>query len=219
MGNIQQQIGFAPLLILDGGHGITTPERRTPPLDDGTVVQEYEFNKGVVALADMYARNAGFRTFLTSPTEEDTPLAVRTARANQAYNDYRAELQRQGINTQGLDPAIFISVHYNTLGTEFQNRANGVETFYFPGSVKGQRLAELLRISLLQGTPQVDRGTKPANYYVLRRTQMPAALIEAGFMDYKPEAELMASQAFREEVAREIVAAALQYYGFNQELG
>ncbi|WP_069998271.1 N-acetylmuramoyl-L-alanine amidase family protein [Cellulosilyticum sp. I15G10I2] len=216
--DVRESLGFTPLLILDGGHGITTPERRTPPLPDGRVIQEYEFNKAVVALADLYARQLGFATYITSPDETDTPLAERVERANRAYQDHRAELQRQGIDTTNLDIATFVSVHYNILGTEYQTRAQGVETFYYPTSTRGQRLARNLQAALLRGTPQVDRGAKPANFYVLRRTQMPAALIEPGFMDYAPEAILMGDPAFRDEVAREVVEGVLQYYGITYRI-
>ncbi len=216
--NVREELGFTPLLILDGGHGITTPERRTPPLPDGRVIQEYEFNKAVAALVDLYARQLGFETFITSPDETDTSLPERVARANTAYQQHRLRLQREGIDTTNLDIATFVSIHYNILGTEFQTRAQGVETFYFPTSVRGQRLARSLQEALLRGTPQVDRGAKPANFYVLRRTQMPAALIEPGFMDFLPEAILMGDPAFRDEVAREVVEGVLQYYGINYRI-
>lgn len=216
--NFNERLGFVPLLILDGGHGITTPERRTPPLADGRIIQEYEFNKAVVALADLYARQLGFETYITSPDETDTPLAERVQRANNAYAEYRARLERQGINTAGRDIATFVSVHYNTLGTVYQNRASGIETFYYPTSVRGRRLAENLLEALSRGTPQVIRGVKPGNFYVLRRTQMPASLIEPGFMDYRPEAELMGSDAFRQEVAKELVEGVLAYYGIDYRI-
>jgi N-acetylmuramoyl-L-alanine amidase len=218
MVDLRQMLGFVPLLILDGGHGITTPERRTPPLADGRIIQEYEFNKAVAALADLYARQIGFETFIVSPDETDTPLPERAEAANRAYNTYKEQLEREGINTSGKDIGAFVSIHYNTLGTEYQSRASGIETFYYRTSAKGQRLAKSLQEALLRGTKQRDRGAKPANLYVLRRTQMPAALIEPGFMDYRPEAELMGSQSYREEVAKEIVEGVLQYYGINHRI-
>lgn len=216
--DLRQMLGFIPLLILDGGHGITTPERRTPPLTDGRVIQEYEFNKAVVALADLYARQVGFETFLTSPDETDTALAERTESANRAYEAYKAQLEREGIDSLGKDIATFISVHYNTLGTVYQTRKNGIETFYYRTSAKGQKLAISLLEALLRGTKQKNRGANPANLYVLRKTKMPASLIESGFMDYRPEAELMGSESYREEVAQELIEGVLKYYGINYKI-
>lgn len=217
--NVRDVLGFTPLLILDGGHGITTPERRTPPLPDGRVIQEYEFNKAVVALADLYARQLGFATFITSPDETDTPLPERVELANAAYQQHLRQLQSEGINTDNIDAATFVSVHYNTLGTEYQTRARGVETFYYPTSTRGQRLAVNLLEALLRGTQQVNRGAKPANFYVLRRTQMPASLIEPGFMDYFTEAVLMGDPEFRDETARELVEGVMAYYGIDYRIG
>lgn len=216
--DVKEILGFAPLLILDGGHGITTPERRTPPLGDGRVIQEYEFNKTVAALAELYASQLGFETYLTSPDETDTPLPERTEAANRVYREYRDQLQREGVDLSGKDIATFVSIHYNTLGSEYQTRASGVETFYYPTSSKGQRLATNLLDALLRGTSQRNRGVKSGNLYVLRTTEMPAALIEPGFMDYRPEAELMGNDAYREEVAKEIVEGVLQYYGIKHRI-
>ena len=206
-------LGFVPLLIIDGGHGVTTPQKRTPVMPDGTVIQEYEFNKPTAELTAQDAERLGFKTLLTSPTEVDTPLSVRTSIANTAYFDYIRQLNAQGIDTQGKDVAVFVSIHYNVLGLEFQVRANGIETFYYPGSVKGPQLAQDVLTRLIQFTGLVDRGAKPANFYVLRTTMMPATLVEAGFMDYLPEAQLMLDVGYQTRVARAIVAGVCDFYG------
>lgn len=206
-------LGFVPLLIIDGGHGETTPLKRTPPLPDGTVVQEYEFNKPTAALTALDAQRLGFETFLTSPDAYDTPLSVRTSLANTAYIDYTRQLNAQGIDTSNKNVSVFVSIHYNVLGTEFQVRANGIETFYYTGSVKGQQLAQNVLDRLITSTGLVNRGAKPANFYVLRHTLMPATLAECGFMDYLPEAQLMLDVAYQATVAQAIVAGVCDFYG------
>ncbi len=206
-------LGFVPLLIIDGGHGETTPEKRTPPLPDGTVVQEYEFNKATARRTAQEAERLGFQTFLTSPGPEDTPLSVRTSRANTAYLDYMRQLSAQGITVSGMNVSVFVSIHYNALGTEFQTRANGIETFYYTGSSKGQILAQNVLDRLISFTGLVSRGAKPANFYVLRYTLMPATLAECGFMDYLPEAQLMLDVGYQTTVAKAIVAGVCDFYG------
>ena len=206
-------LGFVPLLIIDGGHGETTPQKRTPPLPDGTVVQEYEFNKPTALLTALDAKRLGFETFLTSPDAYDTPLSVRTSLANTAYINYTRQLNAQGIDTSNKNVSVFVSIHYNALGTEFQVRANGIETFYYTGSVKGQILAQNVLDRLIASTGLVNRGAKPANFYVLRHTLMPSTLAECGFMDYLPEAQLMLDVAYQATVAQAIVAGVCDFYG------
>ena len=211
-------LGFTPLLIIDGGHGITTPQKRTPPLPDGTVIQEYQFNKPTAALAAADAQRLGFETFLTSPGPYDTPLSVRTSLANTAYLDYTRQLNAQGIDTSDKIVSVFVSIHYNVLGTVFQVRANGIETFYYTGSVNGQQLAQDVLERLIASTGLVNRGAKPANFYVLRHTLMPATLAECGFMDYLPEAQLMLNLDHQTNVAQAIVAGVCDFYGVPYEL-
>ncbi len=206
-------LGFVPLLIVDGGHGVTTPQKRTPPLPDGTVIQEYQFNKPTAAFTVQDAERLGFETLLTSPGDYDTPLSVRTSIANTAYLDYIRQLNSQGIDTSNKSVAVFVSIHYNVLGFEFQVRANGIETFYYPGSTLGQQLAQDVLNRLIISTGLVDRGAKPANFYVLRNTMMPATLVEAGFMDYLPEAMLMLNVEYQQKVAQAIVAGVCDFYG------
>lgn len=206
-------LGFVPLLIIDGGHGASTPEKRTPPLPDGTVVQEYEFNKPTAEFTAQEAERLGFKTLLTSPGDFDTPLSVRVSVANTAYLEYIRQLNLQGVDTSNINAAVFVSIHYNVLGFEFQVRANGIETFYYTGSVKGQQLSQNVLDRLISFTGLVDRGSKPANFYVLRYTMMPATLVEAGFMDYLPEALLMLDEGYQRTVASAIVAGVCDFYG------
>ncbi|HHX63112.1 MAG TPA: N-acetylmuramoyl-L-alanine amidase [Epulopiscium sp.] len=206
-------LGFVPLFIIDGGHGATTPQKRTPQLPDGTVIQEYQFNKPTAAFTAQDAERLGFKTLLTSPDDYDTPLSIRTSTANMAYLEYIRQLNAQGIDTSNKNVAVFVSIHYNVLGTEFQVRANGIETFYYTGSVIGQTLAQNVLDRLIESTGLVNRGAKPANFYVLRHTMMPATLAECGFMDYLPEALLMLNVEYQKTVAQAIVAGVCDFYG------
>ncbi len=210
-------LGFVPLIIVDAGHGITTPQKRTPMLPDGTVIQEYQFNKPTAALTVQDAERLGFKTLQTSPGDYDTPLSVRTSIANMGYLDYIRVLNAQGIDTSDKNVAVFVSIHYNVLGFEFQVRANGIETFYYTGSVLGQELAQYVLDRLIMSTGLVDRGAKPANFYVLRHTMMPSTLVEAGFMDYLPEALLMLDVNYQQTVAQAIVQGVCDFYGIEYQ--
>lgn len=210
-------LGFVPMIIVDAGHGSTTPNKRTPPFPDGTVIQEYQFNKPTAAFTVADAQRLGFKTLETSPGDYDTPLSVRTSIANTGYLDYIRQLNAQGIDTADINAAVFVSIHYNVLGFEFQVRSNGIETFYYTGSTIGQILAQNVLDRLIQSTGLVDRGAKPANFYVLRHTMMPATLAECGFMDYLPEAKLMLDETYQKTVAQAIVTGICDFYGLPYE--
>lgn len=150
------------LICLDDGHGMNTLGKRTPPIPKlgGRVILENEFNREVVKFLDVELKRCGFRTLLAAPGDLDIPLIERTNRANRAKAD------------------LFISCHYNVGGGE------GIETYHFPGSTKGKRAAQIIHRHLLaSGVKRKDRGVKSADFFVLRKTTMPAVLIEFGFMD------------------------------------
>ncbi|MDF2950772.1 MAG: hypothetical protein K0S18_355 [Anaerocolumna sp.] len=182
------------LIALDDGHGMETAGKRSPKLSDGTVMRENEFNKTVISKLDIILKRCGFDTLLTAPTDADTPLSQRTALAN------------------SKKATILISVHANALDGSFDgSNPRGVETYYYPGSAKGKKLAETVHKYLIQGTKQIDRGVKAQNLHMIRETDMPAILVEAGFMDSPEEIKLLLNDDFRNEVAEEIAKGICEY--------
>lgn len=217
--NFKEILGFAPLLILDDGHGEETAGKRTPAFPDGTVIRENHFNKPVVNLIEQEAKRLGFNTLQVAPEDKDIPLATRSSRANEAYNKLKAELKAKGINIDNKVIAVFVSIHFNAhLGT-WESKAEGVETHHYPNSSSGKKLAENIQKYLKKGTPQIDRGVRASNFHVLRETLMPAALVEGGFMDNKREASLMLNKDFQNEVATEVLMGVCDFYGVKYTEG
>jgi len=183
---------MAKLVCIDPGHGANTPGKRTPVISElGRSIKEYEFNKPVAYYLMQELERCGFKTMLATLNDNDTPLSTRTNRANAAKAD------------------IYVSIHYNA------GAGSGVETYHYPGSTNGKKLAQCIHEFVVQGTPQKNRGVKSANFHVLRETKMPAALIEFGFMDDPglKEARLMLNKAFQQECAQETAKGICKYFG------
>ena len=70
------------LWILDNGHGVETPGKRSPMLMDGRQFREYLFNREVVNKMISMLGESGYQTHQLVPEEEDIPLSERVARAN-----------------------------------------------------------------------------------------------------------------------------------------
>ena len=72
----------------------------------------------------------------------------------------------------------FYSIHGNSF-TRITVR--GIETFSFPGSTPGRRLASDTHDAILKDKSlyAANRGLKTANFAVLRLTNMPSALVES----------------------------------------
>lgn len=195
------------LIALDDGHGMTTAGKRTPTgirsSETGkNFMHENEFNRAVKRYLDKHLKASGFKTLLVAPTDADTPLATRVKRANDAKAD------------------LYISIHANA-NTGKWGTWGGTETYTMP-SGQGLVIGRIIHKHLMKGTPMRDRGVKNGSHlYVIKNTRMPAVLIEAGFMDNKREAELLLSDSFRRECAREIAMGICEAYGvkFKDGLG
>jgi len=97
----------------------------------------------------------------------------------------------------------FISFHRNA----FSKKAHGVETFtYSHSSKKANELATKVQNNLVK-LGFTDRGTKEANFHVLRETKSPAILIEMGFIDNVVDNKLFDSK--RNEIVKAITQAIL----------
>jgi N-acetylmuramoyl-L-alanine amidase len=101
-----------------------------------------------------------------------------------------------------------VSIHANAISMSRPD-VNGVETYYASGT--GRRLAAAIQASMLAATGMNDRGVKQARFFVLRRTSMPAALVEVGFVTGAADAPLLADSAWRETAANAIARGILQY--------
>jgi len=54
----------------------------------------------------------------------------------------------------------------------------GIETWYYLAEKK----AQIFQNNLIKYTKTKSRGIKKGNFYVLRKTKMPAVLVEIGFL-------------------------------------
>jgi N-acetylmuramoyl-L-alanine amidase len=134
----------------------------------------------------------GVSVSLTRTSEVDVDLPPRVALAN------------------SIGAHVFVSLHANALSMARPD-VNGVETFYFEGG-SSRRLATIIQERLMAispGTP--DRGARPGRFYVIRRTTMPSALAEMGFVTGEVDAPRLADPNFRRRLAQAVATAILEY--------
>lgn len=102
---------------------------------------------------------------------------------------------------------LFVSIHANAISLNRPD-VNGVETYYY---ANGRGLAAAIQNSLLQSTGMRNRGVKRGRFYVIRRTSMPAALVEVGFVTGAEDAPRLATPEFRSRIAQAIARGILLY--------
>jgi N-acetylmuramoyl-L-alanine amidase len=137
-------------------------------------------------------QRSGVQVLLTRTSEVDVDLPPRVSLANRS----RANA--------------FVSLHANALSMSRPD-VNGIETFYYRGG-SSYRLAASIQNRLMSvnpGTP--NRGAKPGRFYVIRRTVMPAALAEMGFVTGRIDAPRLANPSHRRRLAQAVAAGILDF--------
>jgi N-acetylmuramoyl-L-alanine amidase len=146
-------------IVLDPGHGVNTPGKRSGVIARyGRVVKEYEANKLYAGYLKEELERQG-HTIVWTGGDHDPSLSTRVNEANASKAD------------------IFISCHWNAGG------GTGTETYVYQRGGKAEKLAKEVHSRLISAMGFADRGVKTANFYVIKYTNMPAILIEYGFMD------------------------------------
>lgn len=101
----------------------------------------------------------------------------------------------------------FISIHANVAARESQR---GTEVFYSGKSATGKVLAECIHIELKKVSPPPVKA-QPGNFFVLRRSPVPAVLVEVGYLTNAHDRALLAQPEHRHKLAGAIAQGVSTY--------
>lgn len=197
-------------LIIDNGHGVNTPGKRSPIDKLGRQILEYKYARELAGKIEEAVSVKGLKCVLLVPEEMDIPLTTRCKRANEIYS---------------RDPdSVLISIHLNAAGNGCWTNARGWEAYTSPGNTKSDRLATLLykeaeslkanncttsiRMDYSDGDPD-----KEARFTILTKTKCPAVLTENLFMDGREDFFSLLSTKTQECLVSLHVNAILKYFG------
>lgn len=202
---------------------VTPPSQQTPALPPtATAVQELPQapNGRIVVVIDPGHGGRDPGAVGINGLQEKTvifPISQRVEQLLEAQgvtvvltrNDDRTlDLQPRVDIAERANADVFVSIHANSISLSRPD-VNGIESYY--SSSSGQQLAAALQASMLAATGMRDRGVKQARFYVIRRTSMPAALVEVGFVTGAEDAPRLRDPAWRETMANAIARGILQY--------
>lgn len=156
-------------VTLDFGHGGKDPG------GVGYGLQEKDLTLNIGLAAGKIVERHNVRVVYTRKTDVFIPLEERANIANSANTD------------------IFVSIHINAFN---RSTAQGIEAYSYPTSSAGAILARDIHNELIADNTlyTVNRGLKTANFSVLRRTRMPAVLLELGFITNPQDVQILTSR-------------------------
>ncbi len=120
------------------------------------------------------------------------------------------ELQaRVDVSTRNRADA-FVSIHHNANN----NRSvGGIATYYYPKSGYDYKLGNAIQKKLSVASKMRNMGTQQANFYVIKRSYIPAVLLEVGFLSNPQEEQQIASAWFQKTIAKAVLDGLKEYFG------
>lgn len=120
-------------------------------------------------------------------------------------NDTFVELGDRARAANGFGADFFVSIHCNSAAS---SEANGFEVYtYTDCSESSKRWANVIYESLLPVSGLRGRGVKQKNLAVLRETDMPAVLIELGFISNAGDRAKLTDRSWQERMSRALAFA------------
>jgi N-acetylmuramoyl-L-alanine amidase len=168
--------GSSTTVVIDAGHG--GHDRGGIP---GQIVSEKEMTLDVAQRLKKALAASGYRVVMTRDSDVFVPLGTRVAIANSYAN------------------AVFVSIHFNSAK---RSGAGGIETYFY--NRESLPLASAIHYFVAGGAPSSNRNVRRRGYYVLRKTTVPAVLVECGFLTNPTEAALAQTASYRQKLAEEI---------------
>lgn len=173
------------IILLDAGHGESTPGKRSP---DGRL-REYKYCREIAKEVKNQLISKGFQVELVVTDDTDMSLSERCRIVNQYCEKY------------GKANTILVSIHCNAAGSgiDWMN-ARGWSVFVSNNSsANSKRLAECLFNTAQNKKLQMRRYSPTQSYWVqnlaiCRDTHCPAILTENLFQDNEEDVEFLLSE-------------------------
>jgi N-acetylmuramoyl-L-alanine amidase len=192
---------------LDYGHGLKTPEgAKRYTFDDGTAVFEGALNRLVALEVLDQLLDAGVTVY--------DLVARKKVGTVHALEDSDPSLKRRADYANSLDLDVVLSIHTNAVGRSIRGPsqpARGITVFTSPGETNADGYAAAIA-GCVSGVGLRSRGTREANFYMLRRTRSPAVLVEGGFFTSLDDVQLLQDRTYRVHLASCYVRGLLQHH-------
>lgn len=181
------------VIVIDPGHGGKDPGAISP-----NGVREKDLNLIMGLKLEEALKALGYNVVMTRSTDVAVDLYSRPALANEINAD------------------MFISMHANSTTN---SAVSGIEVLYCPATTGSKKtvdqypLARMVMDEILKHTGGKERGViKRPDLVVLNRTNMPAILIETGFLSNANEEKLITNDSYQNNMTQGIINGINQYF-------
>lgn len=185
------------IIVIDAGHGDWDPGKMSKN------VHEKDINLAITEKLQWLFELGGAVVLTTRSTD------AALAQGKREDLGARARLA----NTANAD--IYLSIHQNSFESP---SVSGGQVFYYADSESSKILAEKIQVHLNtfvgdhRGAPRNRESKASDTYYVLKRTSMPAVIVECGFMSNAKDLKLLQDEDFQERIAWAVYMGVIDYF-------
>ncbi|WP_077327161.1 N-acetylmuramoyl-L-alanine amidase [Virgibacillus siamensis] len=173
-------------IVIDAGHG----GRDTGAIGaSGTYEKHFTYKTMKKLKQELMV--LGAEVIVTRSENEFISLASRTSLSNIKQTD------------------AFISIHYNSFPK--MPTVTGISAYYYHDQY--QKLARFILEEVSKETGARNRGSKYADYQVIRQSFKPAVLLELGFISNPQQEQLLQTDAYQKKIVKGIVNGLDHYFG------
>ena len=190
-----------PVIVIDAGHGG----------EDGGAsangLLEKDINLSIaLKLRDMLTIS-GYKVVMT----RDSDVSVYDSTADTTREKKVSDLKNRAEMINSSKNNILVSIHQNKFE---QSQYFGTQMFYSKNDPKSAVLAEELRKSvtgMLQPDNKRELKQADSNIYILDKAQVPAVIVECGFLSNEEEAKKLADSDYQQKMAFSIYSGIIGY--------
>ena len=186
-------------IAIDAGHGLATAGKRCKKSLDSNETREWVLNDRVADALALYLKRAGHEAKRVDDTDGSTDISLkkRVETANQWGADF------------------YLSVHHNA--GIYGGKGGGTLVYTCRDCSKKSTEAQkaIYKYAIKRGDLRGNRtnGVPTADYYVVKKTKMPACLVECGFMDSATDIKYILNPEWSKKIALGIAEGICEVFG------
>ncbi len=184
-------------IVIDAGHG---------GRDDGCVsdngTTESEINLKIAKTLKNYLETLGIKIVLT---RSDGNGLYDSNATNFKVSDMEKRIEI----IQKTKPNMVISIHCNSFEDSSQR---GAQVFYQENDEVSKEFAECVQNQLINQLDNAREFANKGDYYLLKESNLPAILIECGYLSNAEEEKLLSSVDYQNKVSYAIMCGVVKYF-------
>lgn len=190
----------AKIIVIDPGHGGFDPGGIDK---NGVLEKEINLELGKRLVEEL--RQAGAVVLLTR--EDDSDLSGSTT--SDLLEKKQEDLQNRAALANSEQADLFISIHTHS---HSEVALQGAQTFVQPGFPESKKLGQAIQAELSSVLKNTELYTQEADYYINRRLEIPAVLLETGFVSSADEEPLLQDPAYQSKISRAVYMGIARYF-------